>query len=179
MVIYSALGNDFLYNRGTCFWKTIVFSEEQSRKNLQICAQTRVQWTNMAVIFGIQNEDKLFQSLEPNCVSKHTHAHKHTHTLHPTPWIHYKSHADIQYEHKGILQLTNGPQVNPKSLFHEQWPPMIILAPETRLKGTAVIWFHNMQHTHTHTRQVSLPAVLSPTIERGDNCSHSIVLLCN
>lgn len=32
------------------------------------------------VIFGIQNEDKLFQSPEPNRVSTHTDTHKHTPT---------------------------------------------------------------------------------------------------
>ena len=146
--MYSALGNDFPYNRGHVFEKRLCFQKSKAERMHKVVHRHKYNEQILSVIFGIQNEDKLFQSQEPNCVPTHTHTHTHTHTALNSL---LKTHTGIQYEHKGILQLTNSPQVNPKCLFYQQWPPVMILAPETGLKRTAVIWFHNMQQAHTHS----------------------------
>lgn len=104
--------------------------------------------------------------------------HIHMHTLYALNSF-LKSYTSVQYEHKGSIQLTNGSQVNPKGLFYQQWPLMVILAPEMWLKRSEVICFHNIQCTHTETCQAVLPAVFSPISEHDDKCSHSIILLCN
>ena len=159
--------------------KDCVFRRAKQKEFTKSCTDTSIMNKYKAWYLGFKMKIN-YSNLQSPIVYPHTHTHTHT-ALNSL----LKTHTGIQYEHKGILQLTNGPQVNPKCLFYQQWPPVMILAPETGLKRTAVIWFHNMQqaHTHalslTHTHKVSLTSVLSPTIKHGDKCSHSIVLLCN
>jgi len=74
----------FRITEGHVFEKRLCF-EKQSRENCKGMHRHEYNEQILAVIFGIQNEDKLFQSQGPNCVSTHTHTHTHIHTdtLHP------------------------------------------------------------------------------------------------
>lgn len=81
MVMYSALGNDFFSHvtEGHVFEKRLCFEKSKAERICEVVHGHENNEQILAVIFGIQNEDKLFQSLEPNCVLTDTH----THTLRP------------------------------------------------------------------------------------------------
>lgn len=58
---------------GHVFEKRLCFQRSKAERIYKVVHRHEYNEQILSVIFGIQNEDKLFQSPEPNCVPTHTH----------------------------------------------------------------------------------------------------------